>query len=112
MTTTKEKIKVMQAYVDGAEIGCKYENMTEYFIKGRGRDPIWDWYKFEFFIKRKSGKERLVEDLDALPLSIESLRAVAMSSGSSGLSIAGYGSQWQKILHKVRSGEYDDWEGE
>lgn len=43
---TIEAIRIMQAYVDGKEVECKY---TYGWV--RIDQPTWDWFKFQYRIK-------------------------------------------------------------
>lgn len=47
---TKEYIKVMQAYVDGAEIDVKIKNGENWVDVGAS--PSWDWGTFDYRIKQ------------------------------------------------------------
>lgn len=54
MSTTKEKIQVMQAYEDGADIEYSYNHkslrwFTHYPCHGI---PTWDWEGIEYRIKK------------------------------------------------------------
>jgi hypothetical protein len=46
---TKDKIKIMQAYVDGETIEARRKNTKGWFPT----EPIWDWVDYEYRIKPK-----------------------------------------------------------
>ena len=47
---TKEKIEVMQAFLDGAALEIKYEN-GEWYPWTLGDEPQWSWDTNEFRVK-------------------------------------------------------------
>lgn len=49
MTTTQEKIAVMQAHVDGKEIEFKEFDKADVYSLCKA--PLWDWYDFDYRIK-------------------------------------------------------------
>ena len=49
--TTEEKIKLMQAYVDGAEI--EYQGLSRTSSWSQTKDPSWEWFTTDFRIKAK-----------------------------------------------------------
>lgn len=49
MTTTQEKIAIMQAFVDGKEIEFKTKNREVSW--SISYDPKWDWIDFDYRIK-------------------------------------------------------------
>ena len=53
MTTLDEKIKVMQAYKDGKQIEGK---RNEASIWLPCKIPCWDWYTYDFRIKKEPKK--------------------------------------------------------
>lgn len=47
--TDKEKIKVMQAYLDGKEIECRNKGLiTWIYIK----EPFWNWDAYEYRVRQ------------------------------------------------------------
>lgn len=50
MTTTVEKIKIMQAWVDGE--GVEVKDDEEWVVLGKA-EPNWHWIEFEYRIKPK-----------------------------------------------------------
>lgn len=48
--TTKEKIKVMQAFIDGKQIQCMPKNGTDWH-NVIVPDPTWDWERWDFRVK-------------------------------------------------------------
>lgn len=56
-------IEVMQAYRDGAEIEARHKNKVLWFPD---EDKFWDFNAFDYRIKHKSGKDKLIEDVDKL----------------------------------------------
>lgn len=49
MTTTQEKIKVMQAFVDGKEIEFRNYRKSDWVISA---DPIWNWIDNDYRVKK------------------------------------------------------------
>ena len=64
---TKDKIKVMQAYLDGEDIHIKNtlnnEIVWDSFTCLGQVEPIWDWSNFEYRIKPKEPRVLYVIDL-------------------------------------------------
>ena len=54
-TSTEEKIKVMQAFLDGEEIEVEdHQNNSVMTMKNTGSyDPVWNWWSFAYRIKEK-----------------------------------------------------------
>lgn len=48
--TTKEKIKVMQAYVDEKQIQCIPKGGIDWYDVTTS-DPVWDWAKYDYRVK-------------------------------------------------------------
>ncbi len=56
MKTTKQKIEVMQAFVDGKPIQYKGNDKWSTW-KDMPVEPTWDWNYFDFRIKPEDDKE-------------------------------------------------------
>jgi len=54
MTTTEEKIKVMQAFTDGEEVQYTYRGNTPCWKCAP--DPCWDWERFNYRVKPRKIK--------------------------------------------------------
>jgi len=55
MKTTKEKIEVMQAFVDGREIECAENGTSEWYVlKEFLPQPVWDWMLNDYRIKLRT----------------------------------------------------------
>lgn len=48
--TTEEKIKVMQAFVDGKQIQCKWKSCGDWH-NVVVPDPTWDWERWDYRVK-------------------------------------------------------------
>ena len=61
MSTTKEKIAIMQAFIDGAKIECmdKDDTVKQFNYVGA---PAWDWNAFDYRVKDERTLERKIED--------------------------------------------------
>jgi hypothetical protein len=58
MTTTRERIEVMQAFVDGKEIQVRERGVDEWeSVSG----PSWNWYSNEYRIKPEPREIWIVE---------------------------------------------------
>lgn len=51
MKTTKEKMKVMQAFLDGELIQRQHVDYTESLWHTLGTEPVWDWLSYDFRVK-------------------------------------------------------------
>ncbi len=49
--TTEEKIKVMQAFVDGYEIYYGNKSASSYLNFKIAKNPTWDWRRYYYIIK-------------------------------------------------------------
>lgn len=52
--TTKEMIKIMEAFENGAEIECNYKNNDKWF---KVYTPIWDWDNHNYRVKQPPKKK-------------------------------------------------------
>ena len=61
MTTTEEKMKVMQAHLDGLEIELRLGSHSNWEEVKKG--PLWNWNDFDYRIKpkEKTLEERIQE---------------------------------------------------
>lgn len=55
--TTKEKIAVMQAYLDGKKIQLAIKNKEDWEDYDTG-EPVWDWTCFDYRIKPEEEKPK------------------------------------------------------
>lgn len=65
MKTTKEKIEVMQAYIDGKEIEIKKLTDTASWVKiisSNKNEPEWDWRNFDYRIKSREPRRVWVSE--------------------------------------------------
>lgn len=61
--TTEEKIKIMQAYVDGKQIQATPKKCDRWAICVN--EPTWDWYKYEYRIEPEYRPYKDTEELIA-----------------------------------------------
>jgi len=66
--TTKEKIDIMQAYLDGRTICCRsdsrysdHENVIRLNIKDRLGEPVWDWASLCYWVEEMNGTYVIVQ---------------------------------------------------
>ena len=60
MTTTAEKIAIMQAYVEGKKLDYKhiYHKSWEPFTNLIETEPVWNWYQYEYRISPNQPKPK------------------------------------------------------
>jgi hypothetical protein len=56
--TTKEKIEVMQAHLDGKDIECRESGEHEW-ENINTKEPVWNWVHFDYRIKRRPREFKL-----------------------------------------------------
>lgn len=64
--TTKEKIAVMQACVDGKQIQIIYYDDDKWVDWHSETDPVWNWGRCEYRIKPEEPKYRPYKDTDEM----------------------------------------------
>jgi len=91
-----EQIKVMQAYRDGAEIEMAGRD-GEGWMSPAKKEPGWDWTHCIYRIKPKSGKDKLIDDLD------EALNSPGIYDAES---VANRMNKIHRILEALKDGQY------
>lgn len=64
MTTTAEKIAVMQAFEDGKEVEFRFCLTDETWRPLKSPNPLWDWLSIDYRIKREPRVRYILESPD------------------------------------------------